>query len=184
MEIHPKDYCIFIASHVSKHERIPFFKDCLLSLIEQKMPICIYVSISFKNEELKQTTLEMITQHETINSCGFLNILVRNNQCSQMQHFQLLLEEINNKHKWIMFCDDDDTYHKERTYKIGCLISMGVQQFTNHPILNIAGLYESVNDKDHRQNRYEYWCYWIWLCWLSCCSMFFRNGKFSRMCRY
>tara|TARA_X000000950_G_C13791464_1_gene609516 strand:- start:6 stop:974 length:969 start_codon:yes stop_codon:yes gene_type:complete len=161
MEIHPKDYCIFIASHVSKHERIPFIKDCLLSLIEQKMPISIYVSISFKNEELKQTTLEMITQHEIINSCGFLNILVRKNQCSQMQHFQLLLEEINDRHKWIMFCDDDDTYHKERTYKISYLITLGVEQYNNHPFLNIAGLYECVNDKDHRQQRQEYWSYCV-----------------------
>jgi hypothetical protein len=161
MEIHPKDYCIFIASHVSKHERIPFFKDCLLSLIKQKMPICIYVSISFKNEELKQSTLEMIIEHKTINSCGFLNILVRKDQCSQMQHFQLLLEEINDRHKWIMFCDDDDTYDTERTYKIACLITLGVQQYTNHAFFKIAGLYESTYGKDHREHRHEYWCYCV-----------------------
>ena len=161
MEIHPKDFCIFIASHVSKPERIPFFQECLLSLIQQSMPICVYVSVSFKNEGLKQTTLEMITQHETIKSCGFLNILVRKDQCSQMQHFNLLLEETKSRHKWIMFCDDDDTYHKERTYKVAGLVTIGLEQLKIHPTIQLAGIYESTYGKDHREHRHEYWCYCV-----------------------
>ena len=160
MEIHPKDFCIFVASHISKQKRIDLLIQCLHSLIKQKMHICIYVSISFENKALMDECIHKVSQNETINSCAFLNILVRENKCSQMQHIHLLFEETNKNHKWIMFCDDDDQYLEDRTFKIGEQIVLYEEQIKN-TVLKLAGVYESTFGKDHRQHGHEYWCYCV-----------------------
>ena len=49
MEVKPNNYCILIASHISKGERVCYLKECLNSLINQTMKVPIYVSISFEN---------------------------------------------------------------------------------------------------------------------------------------
>jgi len=55
-----------------------------------------------------------------------------------------------------MFCDDDDTYNQDRTIKIMNYIS----QFSSQ-IDNLAGLYESTFEKNHKEKRHEYWMYCV-----------------------
>lgn len=160
MEIHPKDYCIFIASHISKHQRINMLIECLYSLIRQRMRICIYISISFENKELMDECAKKIYKDDLINRCAFLNILIRDNKCSQMQHFQLLHEETKSYHKWIMFCDDDDKYLENRTFRVGEHIVILEHQIMNTE-MRLAGVYESTFGKNHREHGHEYWCYCV-----------------------
>lgn len=160
MEINPKDYCIFIASHISKQPRIMLLIKCLHSLIKQRMRVCIYISISFENKELMDECIEKVSQDDLINRCAFLNILIRNNKCSQMQHFQILHEKTKSHHKWIMFCDDDDEYLEDRTIKFGEQTVLIEHQIMNTK-MKLAGVYESTFKKDHREHGHEYWCYCI-----------------------
>lgn len=160
MEIHPKDFCIFVASHITKQERIPLLVECLESLINQKMSITIYVSISFDNEVLMKEAFKNITENQCTKNCAFLNILVRENKCSQMHHFEMLCKEMDNCHKWIMFCDDDDKYLPDRTFKIGEQIVLH-EDYVKNSLLSVAGVYESTFEKDHREHGHEYWNYCI-----------------------
>ena len=160
MEIYPKDFCIFVASHISKQKRINLLLQCLHSLIKQNMVICIYVSISFENKTLMDECIHKISQDECINNCAFLNILVRENKCSQMQHIYLLFEETNKNHKWMMFCDDDDEYLENRSFKIGEQVVLHEHQIKNTE-MELAGIYESTFGKNHREHGHEYWCYCV-----------------------
>ena len=66
MEIYPKDFCIFVASHISKQKRINLLLQCLHSLIKQNMVICIYEDLA-----LLITTYEDYTN---VNSSLVFNI--------------------------------------------------------------------------------------------------------------
>lgn len=161
MEITPKDYCIFIASHMSKPHRIIYLIECLKSLISQTMPIPIYLSISFENNDVENLCKNEFNNHTFIINCGFLNVCVRPEKHSQMKHFQLLSNEIGSAHKWVMFSDDDDTYEPNRTLHFAQYLINAQNQLTNNNELHLAGLYESTFNKTHREHRHEYWCYCV-----------------------
>lgn len=163
MEIFPKDYCIFIASHLKNANRIPYLCECITSLIQQHMKITIHLSISFETPDLISELDKQLQNNNAIITCGFLNIYRRTEKTSQMLHFYLLLETCKNIHEWIMFCDDDDTYEQNRTFHIAQIITTAKQQMTNKNTnqLHLAGVYESTFGKSHRQHRHEYWCYCV-----------------------
>ena len=163
MEIIPKEYCIFIASHLTNTNRIPFVCECLTSLIQQHMKISIYLSISFETDDLVSELDNQLQNNDTISSCGFLNIYRRQEKTSQMLHFYLLLETCKLSHEWIMFCDDDDTYEPNRSMHIAKIITTAKHQIENETTgqLHLAGVYESTFGKSHRQHRHEYWCYCV-----------------------
>ena len=153
MDIKINDYCVVIASHISKEKRIEYLIECLQSLINQDVVIPIYLSISFGSIQLHNLTLNTIyrtIQHE------FLFIYVRPEKTPQMRHIYYLYQEVLKNHKWIMFCDDDDTYNRQRTIKIMSYIS----HFSNQ-IEHLAGLYESTFGKNHKEQRHEYWMYCV-----------------------
>tara|TARA_B110000967_G_C18896685_1_gene571218 strand:+ start:1014 stop:1964 length:951 start_codon:yes stop_codon:yes gene_type:complete len=152
MNVNTEEYCIFIGSHIFNHKRIQYLSECLNSLLQQEIPINIYLSISFDNNELKQIVLNIINQLNT----KLLKVFIQNNKTAQMHHMYLLHKEFNNKHKWIMFCDDDDTYEINRTKQIITYISL-----YNSKINNLVGLYESPFNKNHKEQRHEYWTYCI-----------------------
>jgi len=79
------------------------------------VPISIYLSISFANQEIREHALNCLYSDTSLILPEYLNIRVRDQKTSQMRHYFLLYHEIVEKHKWIMFCDDDDTYHRDRT---------------------------------------------------------------------
>jgi hypothetical protein len=162
-------FCIAVASHISNIKRVPYLKECLMSLVSQSAPISIYLSISFASQDIREYTLNCLYSNASITLPEYLNIRVRDQKTSQMRHYFLLYQEIAQKHDWIMFCDDDDTYHADRTSRImqsihaACqqIDAMNVSRDNDLPPLHLAGLYENVSQTDHRTQRHEYWCYCI-----------------------
>lgn len=152
MNVNTKEYCILIGSHIFNKKRIEYLSECLNSLLQQKIPINIYLSISFDNDELKQIVLNIINQLNT----KILKVFIQNNKTAQMHHIYLLCKEIKDTYKWIMFCDDDDTYENNRSEQIIRNISI-----YNSKINNLVGLYESSFNKNHKKQRHEYWMYCI-----------------------
>ena len=160
-------FCIAIASHISNINRIPYLQECLRSLISQSSPIQIYLSISFATNEIREETLNQI-YNDTIQT-DHLNIRVREQKTAQMRHYFLIHEEIHQLHKWVMFCDDDDTYHTLRTQQFMQTIistqlhidSVNEERDTTLPKLELAGVYENNSQPTHHTKRHEYWCYCI-----------------------
>jgi hypothetical protein len=158
MDVSPKDVCIFIASHMSKSNRILYLMECLDSLIHQQVQIPIYLSISFENPEIQGECMNQLDTIVAKTQPEFLNITIRQQKTPQMRHFHLLHQEVGQKHTWFMFCDDDDTYTTDRTVSFMKAISIGLTNLPNKPM---AGVYESVSCKDHAAQRHEYWCYCV-----------------------
>ena len=160
-------FCIAIASHITNINRIPYLQECLRSLISQTAPISIYLSISFATTEIREETLNQI--HTDAIQFEHLNIRVREQKTAQMRHYLLLYEEIRHLHKWVMFCDDDDTYHPERTQQfMQTILStqthidlVNAGRDDTLPTLKFAGLYENIAQPTHHTKRHEYWCYCI-----------------------
>lgn len=160
-------FCIAIASHISNINRIPYLQECVRSLVSQSTPIPIYLSISFATNEIQEKTLNQI--HKDVAQTEYLNIRVRKEKTAQMRHYFKLYQEISQKHKWVMFCDDDDTYHPDRTDKImQAIVSTtahidSVNELSDDTLhtLKFAGLYENISQPTHHTKRHEYWCYCI-----------------------
>lgn len=153
-------FCILIASHISNSKRIEYLLKCIESLIKQNtlIYIQIYLSISFENQVLKDEFKEIIKREYLIYN-PYINIFIREEKTAQMRHYYILLDEIKLKHKWVMFCDDDDTYNSNRIINIIKTIHYIETQNKTNSIL--AGIYESHCEKDHREHRHEYWCYCV-----------------------
>jgi len=157
MEEFSNTICIVIASHISNSKRINYLIECLGSLSNQTVPISIYLSISFENNNFKEELVSKIKDKKFIK----LNVIIQEEKTPQMRHIYLLLPELEKKHNWVMFCDDDDTYDKNRVEQISKNIYSGDHQCKNVLGKKLAGLYESTFGKDHREHRHEYWCYCV-----------------------
>ena len=149
--------CIVIASHLSNTKRIGYLIECLESLLKQTVPISVYLSISFQTQEIKEDFLKANRLSEL---CSKINLRIQERKTPQMRHIYLLYPELQRKHKWIMFCDDDDTYELNRVERIAQNIYAGDNQ-CKQMNKTLAGLYESTFGKDHREHRHEYWCYCV-----------------------
>ena len=155
-------FCIAIASHISNRNRIPYLQECLRSLISQSSPIPIYLSISFATTEIREETLNQI--HPDAIQSEYLNIRVREQKTAQMRHYFLIHAEIHQLHKWVMFCDDDDTYHPDRTqHFMKTILStqthidlVNAGRDDTLPTLKFAGLYENIAQPTHHTKRHEY----------------------------
>ena len=166
--LNTKQFCIAVASHISNESRIPYLIECLTSLTTQKVPVDVYLSISCVNDEVKEKTLNSINNENKILN-EYLNIRFRKQKTSQMRHYFMLYQEIHQKHQWILFCDDDDTYHKDRTnYFMQTTRTTELQIDTINetrdvtlPKLELAGVYENISQPTHHTKRHEYWCYCI-----------------------
>jgi len=157
MDSFVKSFCIVIASHLSNTKRICYLIECLESLLKQTVPISIYLSISFQTQEIRE---EFFNNNKLSELCNKINMRIQETKTSQMRHFYLLYPELQKKHKWVMFCDDDDTYEPNRVERIAQNIYSGVNQ-CRQMNKTLAGLYESTFGKDHREHRHEYWCYCV-----------------------
>lgn len=157
MEIYPKDFCIFVASHISRKERIPYLMECIQSLLYQQMNVYVYVSISFSCQKLFEISKCALKQ--CINSCYFLKVCFQNEKTSQMKHYNYLLDTFGKNHKWILFCDDDDNYRLERTFHFAQYITKAKDDLQGSDFI-LGGLYESVLES-HKKQRQEYWTYMV-----------------------
>jgi len=161
MSLQTKDACIIIASHISNPKRIGHLSECLYSLLAQTYPISIYLSISFENENLNREFAEMFSKTPEFSS-PFLYVIVKTAKTPQMRHMYELLPLIENKHGWIMFCDDDDTYEPTRSEVFLKNIANCLHKVeTEMPGHRFIGVYESTFGKDHREQRHEFWCYCV-----------------------
>jgi len=152
--------CVIIASHISNQYRIPYLKDCLLSLVNQTISPSIHLSISFETEEYRNIVIKTLHDTPDLYNYGELFIYVREQKTTQMQHIELLCNEISiHNYDWIMFCDDDDTYEPMRVERFHHYISKQIENSTIDKCQ--IGLYESTFGKNHREHRHEYWCYCI-----------------------
>jgi len=158
MDNFANNLCVVIASHLSNSKRIDYLIECLESLTKQTMPISIYLSISFNDENIKE---EFFSNKQLDNLLDQINLVVRETKTPQMRHIFLLYPELQKKHKWIMFCDDDDTYETNRVEKIAQKIYLANNECIEIHKKRLAGLYESTFGKDHREHRHEYWCYCV-----------------------
>jgi len=154
-----RELCIVIASHISNPRRIEYLKECLLSLANQTYPAVIYISISFENNDLLNQFVQLITE---IHFPKTPVIKIQEKKTPQMRHMYLLLNEIEkNGHKWIMFCDDDDTYQINRVEIFAKTIHQGLLECSVITGKMLAGIYESTFGKFHHEHRHEYWCYCV-----------------------
>ena len=150
-------FCIIIASHLSNTKRIKYLIECLESLLKQTVPISIYLSISFQTHEIRD---EFFNNQILSELCNKINLRIQESKTPQMRHIYLLYPELQKKYKWVMFCDDDDTYETNRVERVAQNIYSGDQQ-CKQMNKTLAGLYESTFGKDHREHRHEYWCYCV-----------------------
>jgi len=155
--------CILVASHMAKVDRIPLLMETLHSLIQQTYTTPIYLSISFEDNEIRDSFIQTVSENETINAFPYLWILMRRTKTPQMRHFALLFPEITEKnYEWIFFSDDDDIYDKDRVKVFMEAIELEKQHQQTQQEQEqrpIAGVYESSFGKEHREQRHEYWCY-------------------------
>jgi hypothetical protein len=162
ISINPNSACIIIASHISNKKRISYLMECLKSLLQQSIPISIYLSISFDSKEL-QTLFATIYSEQKHLHHDLLYIWVKHEKTPQMRHMEQLLPLIETKHQWIMFCDDDDTYEPDRVYIFLQTIVNCLEQIRHIalPSKQLAGVYESTFGKQHKEQRHEFWCYCV-----------------------
>ncbi len=142
------ELCIFIPSHIRYDNQINFLDRCLKSLINQKnVTFDIYLSISFKNYKFK---LDFDNYYKYINYPN-LNINIHNERLYQIEHLKYLSNKFAHKYKYIMFCDDDDTYNEYRVIIMYTMLLQG---------LNINPNIYAITDVNNIALR-EYWQYLI-----------------------
>lgn len=169
VEIKIADLCILIGSHISNQKRIQYFVECLVSLVRQTIPVAIHVSISFENQDLKNQTIEALMTNQELIAANRIQLRIQESKTPQMRHIQILVQELVGVHKWMMFCDDDDTYEPERAFRFAQIIAKSLDDVEKYnksnptiPVpIKLIGLYESTFGKDHREHRHEYWCYCV-----------------------
>lgn len=150
-----------IASHISNPKRIRYLKECFISLIGQTTPVTIYLSISFQTKELEQEFSNMRSENDLIKNSDKLVVLIQETKTPQMRHILNIYNQLQSQHKWILFCDDDDTYEPTRVEVFGNRIMACLEEVQRYPGKSFVGLYESTFGKNHHQHRHEYWCYCV-----------------------
>jgi len=163
MPIYTSHACIIIASHISNPKRITHLLECLHSITAQTFPVATYLSISFETQELHNQFAEEFSKTPESKST-LLFLFIKPSKTPQMRHMYELLPYIEEKHSWILFSDDDDTYEPNRVEIFLQNISYCLDKVeAEAPSKRFVGVYESTFGKDHREQRHEFWCYGIHL---------------------
>uniref|UniRef100_A0A6C0L9B3 Glycosyltransferase 2-like domain-containing protein n=1 Tax=viral metagenome TaxID=1070528 RepID=A0A6C0L9B3_9ZZZZ len=151
--------CVIVPSHISNINRTKMLMQCLHLLTNQTTKIPIYLSISFESEIDKILFNKLIEKNDLLNN-ETLYIIYQSQRTSQFRHIENVVDNIKDVYKYVMFCDDDDTYEIERVEKFMTLIEHGI---TNCPKDKIfAGCYErDLQQGSHSLSFYEYWSYCV-----------------------
>lgn len=128
--------CIFIPSHINYNGQIDLLYSCLESLISQTNIPDIYISISFGNDTYKKEFTEKI-----LRNFPKPKYLFSKQKLFQMEHIYKLTKNYANNYELIMFCDDDDTYNKNRVQKIVEAYQYGKKYYLGY---KIAGFRECI----------------------------------------
>ena len=161
---------VIIGSHISNEKRIVFLSECIFSLILQKKPVRIYISISFETDHLERIFNKAILESKMVET--FKNFYpfyysVEKKKTPQMVHIQNVCNRMRNliyypHPEWIFFIDDDDTYSDTRTKLFVERIEECEKDLTANNLdkTRLVGLYESHDfGLNHKEQRHEYWCY-------------------------
>jgi hypothetical protein len=131
----------------------------LQSLINQTTKIPIYLSISFETDLDKTLFNKLIEKNNLLNNI-FICIIYQERQTSQFRHIEKVIDNIKNTYKYVMFCDDDDTYEMERVEKFIIMNKHGCANCPKDKIF--VGAYEMDLQKgSHSLSFYEYWSYCV-----------------------
>jgi hypothetical protein len=153
---------ILIASHISYEGQIDLLDKCILSLIEQILkPKSIYISISFENDTYKTDFKSILHKYGRTTNPN-INFKISKEKKYQMEHLHNISSNIDvNDYDMLMFCDDDDTYHKERVLEFVNMFNYGKDNITE----NFGGVREYINfNVCPYMDTPEYWCYGIVPC--------------------
>ena len=101
--------CIIVPSHINNINRTKLLICCLQSLTNQTNKIPIYLSISFETDLDKTLFNKLIEKNNLLNN-RFICIIYQGIQTSQFRNIEKVIDNIKNTYKYVMFCDDDDTY--------------------------------------------------------------------------
>ena len=105
-----------IASHINSAYRLNRFRELLRSIKNQKeYPDKIFISIS---SDILLT--DFINEINNLNIILNIEVSVKDIKLTQFQHYKSLVDVIKKTYKdlddiWIMFSDDDDLWHRQRT---------------------------------------------------------------------
>lgn len=106
------------ASHMDHSMRLDRFKIMIQSWATQtiKIPLCIIMS--YETEELKNQAETLCNEIVRLNADLTLTLFMSKNKRPQFMHYAKLLEVLKSRidmdQHWIMFTDDDDTWHPSR----------------------------------------------------------------------
>ena len=149
------DICIFIPSHIKSSIQINnLLKKTIPSLINQKHMKCnIYLSISFKNNKLKKTFIKLYKKNQ--DKLENLTYNISSIQLFQVEHIQFLFNKFAHKYKYIMFCDDDDTYNEYRIAMFDIILSNSEKHRKPYAIADLVNI-ESGDDLEYWSFMYKY----------------------------
>ena len=150
--------CIIVASHIEYAPRIKLLMECLESLLQQTARVPIFLSISFKLDLLRDIFDAAWAKRKPQDESGLLQIHVQESKCSQFRHIYCMINKVKNDFDYVMFCDDDDTYHLNRVEVFQFLLAAGETQALL-TMSSFAGVYEIDNGKSHSIEWKEYWSY-------------------------
>lgn len=151
--------CVIVPSHIGNISRTKLLMHCLHSLTNQTIKIPIYLSISFETELDNILFKKTIEKNDLINN-ELLYIVYQYRQTSQFRHIEKVIDNIKNTYKYVMFCDDDDTYEIDRVEKFMIMIEHGITFCQKDKIF--VGAYEyNLQKGSHSSLFYEYWSYCV-----------------------
>jgi hypothetical protein len=150
--------CIIVASHIENAIRTRMLLKCLYSLINQTVKIPIYLSISFGTYIDKEIFKRLIEKADLIKN-EILNIYYEEMKRSQFRHIDKVINRIKGEYKYVMFCDDDDTYDLKRVEKFMIMMEHGISMCKEGQVF--VGGCEISDNIPHSKRFYEYWCYCI-----------------------
>jgi hypothetical protein len=150
--------CIIIPSHIQNISRTKLLMISLQSLINQSVKIPIYMSISFETT-LSKSLFEKCMVKYNLCDIDILHIVYQIDKTSQFRHIENIINIIKDKFKFVLFCDDDDTYNNMRVEKFMFMVNQGYKNCPKDK--KLTGFYERQNNESHCEKFYEYWSYCV-----------------------
>lgn len=104
----------FCASHLTNNNRCHYLEDMIQSVINQKLKIPMFISLSYE-KELESKVLLLIEEYF---NHFMIKIFIHNFKKSQFEHYSFLstqIPELLKNKTWVIFTDDDDFNHPLRS---------------------------------------------------------------------
>ena len=101
--------CVIVPSHINHISRTKSLICCLQSLMNQTNIIPVYLSISFETD-LDKTLFNKLFEGKNLLNNKFICVIYQEIKTSKFRHINKVIDSIKKTYKYVMFCDDDDTY--------------------------------------------------------------------------